>query len=509
MLFFSQTKKQVRQCNALLKEAQFSLDEEDYQKAWMLYNQVLKLEPKEEKAGVNAALCAYSLNYMADSVLFLKDNLAKSSIPDASYYLAWISHHEKAFDKAISLLTAYQLVNPKQRIHTDEQIAYLSGMCINARTFYANPRRSVVKNMGPTINSIYPDYAPIIMPDESIMFFTSKREGSSENRKNGDNQYYEDIYFSNQVEGIWQQAKNAGEPLNSSTNDGCVAISHDGQRMLVYRTAADIVGGDLYETQMGLTNKWEPLKLLGQEINSSYVESSACFSSDTLEFYFSSDRPGGFGGKDLYRIKKLPTNKWSMPYNLGPTVNTKYDEDAPFLHPDGVTLYFSSKGHNSMGYYDVFSSILNKENNLFGTAENLGYPINDIHNDIFFVLSVDAQRAYYSSQKDESLGSTDIYKVETRFGENDLNVQIGHALIDQSPARVKISLRDDETDQVCGTFYSNSDTGKFILILNPLKSYTATLDGEGFETKIIKITSRAFINFEKDMIVHLSKESAQ
>jgi hypothetical protein len=258
-----------------------------------------------------------------------------------------------------------------------------------------------------------------------------------------------------------------------------VAISSDGQRMIVYRTSeADPESGDLYVTRMGANNKWEPLQLMGKEINSPYTESSACFSNDTSEIYFSSNRPGGLGGKDLYRIKKLPNGTWSPPLNLGPSVNSAYDDDAPFLHPDGVTLFYSSKGHNSMGEYDVFKSVWDPHTNQFSQAENLGHPINDVGNDIFFVLSVDGQRGYYSSLKEGSSGGMDIYQIDTRFKENDLKVEEGLAFIEGKPGRVKITLVEKGTSIVAGNFYSNPGTGKFIIILNPLKSYKILVEDD-------------------------------
>jgi len=223
---------------------------------------------------------------------------------------------------------------------------------------------------------------------------------------------------------------------------------------------------------------------MSSDINSEYIETSACFTSNSDEFYFSSERPGGFGGKDIYCIKKLPDGRWALPYNLGKTINTAYDEDAPFLHPDGVTLYFSSKGHNTMGDYDVFKSMLDKETSQFSKPENLEYPINDVNNDIFFVLSVDGQRGYYSSVKAESFGGSDIYQIDTRFGDNDLVVKHGVTTENGQAVHAKIKLIDMENNSEAGVFYSNPNSGKFILVLNPMKPYKAiveAVDAEKYE----------------------------
>jgi hypothetical protein len=295
--------------------------------------------------------------------------------------------------------------------------------------------------------------------------------------------------------------------VNTETNDGCVAISPDGQRMIVYRTSEDLVTGDLYLSRLGKGNRWSPLELMGDQINSPHVETSACFSHDSSEIYFSSDRPGGFGGKDIYRIRKMPNGNWSQPFNLGKNVNTPYDEDAPFLHADRVSLYFSSKGHNSMGEYDVFKSTLNRESNEYSLAENLGYPINDVSDDIFFVLSVDGQRGYYSSVKKESLGGIDIYQIDTRFGDNDLKVKQGVSYLDDKPAQAKIILM--ENGEMIGSYLSNPSTGRFILVVNPLKSYTASVEAPGYETQ--EVTIPAMVNETKNQVLKfkLKKAGAQ
>lgn len=475
---FSQTTNPKKKTKTLLKEAQFYFDGEEYYSSLQAYRQVLALDSKNELAGVNSAICMTKLNYPFDSLAPLSANLKDSKQIDAKYYLAKIKHQQHSFDEALSLLDLYLKTPAKKRLHSDAEVSYLTGMCISARSFIDKPHRSVITNIGRNINSPYPDYVPVIVPDESAIYFTSKREGSSNNKKNGDNTFFEDVYVSYKVDGNWTKAENVGAPINTETNDGCVAISPDGQRMIVFRTSEDKASGDLYLTKAGANNKWEPLQLMNEKINSPYTETSACFSNDTSEIFFTSDRPGGFGGKDIYRIRRLPNGEWSTPFNLGASVNTIYDEDAPFLHPDGLTLYYSSKGHNTMGDYDVFKSTWNPTTNQFSQAENLEYPINDVGSDIFFILSVDGQRGYYSSIKEETSGGVDIYQVDTRWGDNDLKAEEAYTFIDGVPGRAKITLTEKESNTTIGTFYSNSNTGKCILIFNPLKTYKMEVEAE-------------------------------
>jgi len=503
----AQNKSIKRKNKKLLNEAQYYFDGGEYLNAWNNYQKVLASDANNEKAGTNGAMAISKLNYPVDSLLFLESNLTNSKLVDAKFYLAKIKHRQKLFTEAELLLEDYLRVKAIKRVHTDNEILQLKLACVNARSFIAQAHLSSIKNMGPEINSNYPDYVPVIMPDESAIYFTSKRPGTNAT-KNNDNQFFEDVFVSYRENGKWQKAVNVGQPINSNTNDGCVAISPDGQQMIVFRTAENIEAGDLYITRAASNNQWTELQLMSSEINSEFIETSACFSMDTAVIYFSSTRPGGFGGKDLYRIKKLPSGQWSTPFNLGPNINTASDEDAPYLHPDGVTLYFSSKGHNTMGEFDVFKTILDEETNEFSKPENLGYPINDVGNDIFFVLSVDGKRGYYSSQREETFGGLDIYQIDTRFSDNDLQVRLGTALIENLPARVKITLLEEKTESVQGTYFSNEANGKFILIVNPLKNYRVILEADDCETQTNIIKAMLPDEQEQPIIFDLKKKDA-
>ncbi|MBX3163547.1 MAG: PD40 domain-containing protein [Bacteroidetes bacterium] len=507
---FSQSKTGRKDIHKLTEEAQAYLDGEDYTMAWSAYKALLLHDPKNEVAAVNAAISLFKLNYSVDSAFVLGTTLSASKLIDAKYYLAKIKHKQHLFDEAITLLEAYKKTGEKRRLHSNEEADYLIRVCNSAKTFVSKPHKAVIKNMGAEINSVADDYVPVIMPDESALYFTSKRNGSTGGKRNRDGTLYEDVYVSYQEKGEWKKAKNIGAPINTDNNDACVAISPDGQRMIIYRNIPNQMSGDLYISTIGKDYKWQEPQRINSVINSEYFETSACFSNDTNEIYFSSNRPGGYGGKDIYRIKKLPNGKWSVPFNLGPYINSPYDDDAPFMHPDGVTLYFSSKGHNTIGDYDIFKSKLNVETNEFVRAENMGYPINDVNDDIFFVLSVDGQRGYYSSIKQESFGGEDIYQIDTRFSENDLAVKSGIILSEYNePLFSKITLTDMESNGETGQYFSNRNTGKFIILLNPFKPYKVVIEVEGYEPQKIMLKAAAVEREEQKLEIKLIKNHEQ
>ncbi len=504
---YGQTKVSPKLYSKDLKSADLAFESEDYLNAINLYRKILVIDPDHESAHLNSVISRIKLNQAPDSSYTHLAKLKNSKKPEVQFYFGKIYHLTSNFNEAIKCYNKYKSFDKKHRSITDEEVNYHISCSKNAIDLMSQPHLSIIKNLGSNINSPYADYVPLITPDESVLYFTSRREGSVGNLKDLYGNYYEDVYVSQKTEnGTWGTPKNIGAPINTSTHDACVALSFDGDQMIIYRTSEDQLTGDLYLSRMGINGWSNPVKF-NPEINTPFIETSACFSTDTSMIYFSSNKPTGFGGKDLYRIKKLPNGKWSMPMNLGPTINTDKDEDSPFLHPDGTKLYFSSKGHNTMGDYDVFKTTLDQETNSFSTPENLGFPINSVNNDIFFVLNANGTHGYYSSIREETFGGSDIYSIDTRFGDNDLKVKLGKVMFGNEVSKAKITLVDIESKQVSGIFNASPKTGKFILVMNPLKAYKAIVEEDGFQTMVLDIEPIANELFEKELILSLTKKN--
>ncbi|MCA8831550.1 OmpA family protein [Hymenobacter pini] len=276
--------------------------------------------------------------------------------------------------------------------------------CENGRKLAAKPSRVFIDNAGPGVNSPYPEYGPVITADESVILFTSRRPGSTGEQKDPETGgFMEDIYTSTRTtKGNWVDARNLGEGVNTDGHDATVGLSPDGQRLLVYM---EDNGGDLHEANLRGA-EWRKPQKLGSRINSKYHESSAAYTPDGRTLYFVSDKEGGLGGRDIYKIE---IEGRGPAQNLGSVINTQYGEEGVFLHPDGKTMYFSSEGHNSMGGYDIFKSVY--ENGKWSAPENLGWPINTPDDDVFFVISASGRHGYYSSFREDGLGSKDIYQI--------------------------------------------------------------------------------------------------
>lgn len=367
-----------------------------------------------------------------------------------------------------------------------------------------------IVNMGDSINTEYPEYSPVLSADEETLIFTSRRPGSTGGAKTDNDQFFEDIYISQKKkDGTWGSPKSIASNINTVGNEACISISADGQLLYVYQ---DVNGGDIFYSNLE-GNTWTYLQSLGPNINSPAWETNATLSVDGTTLYFVSDRKeGSIGGRDIWRCVKLPNGNWSAALNLGPTINTPEDEDAPFIHPDGVTLFFSSKGHKNMGGFDVFKSTKDEEGK-WSTPENLKYPINTPDDDIFYVQSVDGKRGYFSSVRPNGFGEKDLYMInfETAIAEP-LTILKGYLIFDgtaKMPDNVQIMATDLESGLVVQDVKPNSVSGKYLLILNPGaegKTYAISYEADGYQPINITITvppNSSYNEIEKELVLNL------
>lgn len=333
---------------------------------------------------------------------------------DIEYSIGKSFQYGEKFDQAIKFYNLYKeklakKPNYQGKDKVDEAVVDRAIYeCQNAKEYFSNPKNFSIVNIGREINSEYEDYVPVLNEQETELFFTTRRRDDNLNQNVADdNKPWEDIFFATKQGNTWSYAKNIGMPVNTPYHNSNLGLSADGNTLFIYM---DDGGGDIYYSER-TNGVWsEPVPMPGI-INSSFEEKSVSISADEKTLYFSSNRPGGFGGLDLYRATKDSKGEWSNVKNLGPKINTDQDDDAPFIDYDLVTLYFSSKGHKGMGGFDVFKSTLDAKGNEWSDPENLGYPINTPDNDIYFVSSKDSKRAYYSSVREDGMGYTDIYMI--------------------------------------------------------------------------------------------------
>ncbi|MEO7080491.1 MAG: hypothetical protein ABIY71_03150, partial [Flavobacteriales bacterium] len=286
---------------------------------------------------------------------------------------------------------------------------------------------------------------------------------------------------STKTDEVWSRARNLQAPVNSTMQDATVGLSPDGNEMIIYRASDAMPDGDLFITQRS-QGVWSTPERMTDQINSKAHEPSATISPDGSEIYFTSDRPGGFGGRDLYRIRRLPNGQWSLPLNLGPEINTAFDEDAPFMHSDGTTLFFSSNGHNTMGGFDIFkAALLDPDMNIWDKPVNMGYPLNTVNDDIYFSLGEDGRTGYFSSEREGGLGGQDIYEVV--FPTSQVEYLLVQGVItngNEEPLKARIILTDRKTEEVFGIYNSNDRTGRYVMAVRPGQAYHMEVTAEGF-----------------------------
>jgi len=347
-----------------------------------------------------------------------------------------------------------------------------------------------ITNLGKPLNSAFSDFAPVISADGSFMIFTSRRpvtEKEIQKKKESKENVYSSVYDT--VKKKWTNVERLGESVNQpERHNSAIALSNDGQTMLLYR--GDEGNGDIYQSSLKGDEWSEPVKLPEPINNADYQETSASFSPDGKIIYFVSNRKGGKGGKDMWLCKQDKNGKWGKAKNLG-SVNTKEDEEGIFIHPDGKTLYFSSKGHNSTGGYDIFKStyenfINEQAGGKWTKPLNLGEPINTPDDDVFFVITADGKTGYYASAKTGGSGEKDIYEikpVEKKKEKSPKLTLLKGTVIDKltfAPLESEIEITDNVRNEVISQIKSNSITGKFLISLPSGKNYGITVKSEGY-----------------------------
>ncbi len=369
-------------------------------------------------------------------------------------------------------------------------------ICDNGIELMQKPVKLEVHNLGAKVNSKYDDHSPVVNADESILMFTSKRI-SSYSQKTEDGQFSEKIFESTKKDGEWDNTEIIKSILDPNSHESILSLSADGTELYMLRSNID--GQDVFVSNYDGETWSEPYKL-PNGINSRFNETHASVNVDKSLLFFTSDRPGGYGGLDIYYARRLPNGEWGVPVNMGNKINTPYDEETPMLHPGGKTLFFSSEGHNSMGGFDIYYSMMLADSS-FTEPVNMGYPINTPDDDIFFMPTASSNKAYMSSARfDGNIGGTDIYEVE--YEEPPVNkMAVLKGEIDNdanvSMEDLKIEAKDVETGELSGRFKVNPDQNKYLLILEANKKYQLVFSGSGFEDFTTDLTVSSDMTYKK------------
>lgn len=423
----------------------------------------------------------------------------------AYYLLGQMYHLKYEFDKAqTEYLKFIALVEDSKNLpdYGKEEITSQAKLnieqCKFGKIVISNPRNVVIESLGDSINSEYSEYASVVSQDETKLIFTSRRPDTKGGKKAKDGDYFEDIYSAELVKGSlfehivkisdstrgkyfnlvtdfeYQNFRQLGKEVNSSDHDGSIQLDKDDKTLYYYHKS------DIWKIDIDSEAKDKAeAKKLGLHVNSDQHEPSIFFSYDGKKLFIVSDRPGGFGGLDIYISDKIGEDEWSEPRNLGPKVNTAEDEDAPYLDPDEKTLYFSSKGHSSMGGFDIFRTT--GSDTLWSNPVNIGFPVNTPADDIYFTMTERYNRGYYASSDLNGKGAMDLYRI-TFADERDPVAELvglvkkGNKMV---PAKSKITLKTLDGDEVISDQTDTLD-GDYFLLLGHGKKYKMVVETDEY-----------------------------
>lgn len=418
------------------------------------------------------------------------------------YHLGIAFQNTNNFKGAIEHFEAFKKKNPKVASIADERIAE----CNIADSLQQFELNVVIENLGPVVNSPLSEYSPLISSDGKMLIFTSNRTPGI---KGGPN--LEDIYVSYKNGSAWSEPKLISPNINTKDyNDAAASLSPDGKMLFLYSEEG---GGDIYTSTFDGTDWSKPVPL-NKNINTAmFWETCASVSPDGKKLYFASNRPDGYGELDIYVSEKDSKGQWGKAVNLGPVVNTPANDDSPYIHYDGVTLYFSSDGHPRLGNSDIF--VTEFSNGKWKKPENIGYPINSWEYDGFFSISPDKKTAYYATVKEGGLGGADIYSIkflEPRFkpkpkpvvveakkekpknndfvdasvlsakAQKSVTILRGKVIdeVTAKPLGATISLVDNETNKLVSKISADPVTGEFEIVIPHGGNYGVSTENEGY-----------------------------
>jgi hypothetical protein len=477
----------------------------DYAEALATYKEVNTAKPNDASVLFHLGQCYLAMNDIDNAISNLEkaEGIDPNGGDELHLNLGQAYLQSDNADKALKELQMFKQKYADDAKKTKEsEVDYYIGQCNTAIQLKAKPVKVVITNMGVAVNSEYDDKTPLLADDGRTLIFTSSRPSmSSGHTKEGqapvafDNIYSSEWDSTTHKWGLsYMMQGDINEPYSQNAATG---ISADGQYLFMYKNnGQDAVGGDIFVAKKSHSGTYGSPITLGHPVNTSYFEACGTLSPDGGTLYFMSERPGGFGQADIYKSDKIGKSEWGEPINVGPTINTPYDDGSPFIGPDGKTMFFSSQGHNSMGGYDIFKSSMNDNGN-WGPVMNLGYPINSVNNDKSFTISIDAKAGYFVSDRKGGMGGSDIYMVDlTQYpllaadsGSNKpKGLSILRGKVSNSKGKGIEAARITVTDSLGTKVTLQTDgDGKYYITLKGNAGYKVKADSKGFKPSTVNI----------------------
>ncbi len=399
------TKEQAAE---IKKQAANLYKDNNYKAALDQYQKLVDFDPENMDYNYKLGICYINSNVDKSQAIqyFVKAADKKDAPKDVYYHMGKALLAANLFDEAIEAFEKYKEVNRGEvnaKYFLEQNMEY----CYNGKEYVKKPLEVKFTNPGKLVNSVSADYSPVGMAVDTVVYFTSNRKGNMGGIVDGFGEIIPDVYFSSKLDTSWTKAKNPGININSELYDISTGMNTNGDKMLIYKEGGDNLG-DIFVSQLK-GKSWQKAELADPSLATKTFETGACISNDGKKIFFAADMKGTLGGKDIFMIEMDESKKWGAPVNLGPTVNTKFNEDNPMLWHDGKTLFFASQGHTSMGGFDIFMTYRPDPVSDWSKPYNIGYPLNTSTDDLYFTLAANGRTGYVSSYKNGSLGDLDIW----------------------------------------------------------------------------------------------------
>ncbi|WP_242927657.1 OmpA family protein [Pontibacter vulgaris] len=395
----------------LIRSGNKFFDRENYRAAIPFYEQAVTNNPNDAKALYFAGISYMTFDKeKAADYIYRAQKIDPKVDRDLEYWLGRVDHINYRFDDAIKHFQAYQKTGIRKRDEERrEEVAQLIQHARNAKREVANPKDVFVKNLGGTVNTAFSEHSPVISSQDNYLLYTSRGDIAS-GRKAADGEYFEEIYEATRNEaGEWENPRSVAAALRSSGHDASIQLFDNDTKMLMYRGGKSD-NGDILVSERQADGSWGEPKSISSNINTKDFESDAYITPDGQTLFFSTSHYSENGDLDIYVSKRNASGGWDKPRSIGTTINTPFDDDSPYLAKNG-TLYFASRGHNSMGGYDIFSAKYDSVARRWSRPVNLGSPVNTPDDDTYYRLSPDGSYAYLSSYRIGGYGEKDIYTI--------------------------------------------------------------------------------------------------
>jgi len=489
------------------------LEVKNYHEAIRQFTALLKADP----ANANFQLAlgkAYNYSHIdhKKAIEILEPLCEDLKRPQGSFFELGVAYHKNYyFDKAIEVFEALKkgYKAPEEIEFIDRWIATAS----RAQAMMNEPVEVILENLGEDVNSDAPDFLPFAEPDESALYFTTKREGVVGNLYDYSGYRTADVYMAKHRSNDYGRARSVGNP-NTYGNEYTAGRSENGE-YLAYQINSKDHFSDLFISEKGRRSYMSPKEIDSKVVNQkSSSEISAAITNDGKKIYFSSDRDGGYGGFDMWIIRKLPIGIWSEPQNLGPMINTAGDEKYPFLRGDGSLMYFSSDGHPGMGGMDLFVSEKDSLLRDWEKPQNMGYPVNTPHDDLSICYATHSRYAYIGTNRGDSYGDLDIYRLIFKDVRPEYTLVSGSVRATDSSLiaeSVLIEAFDLEDESLYGAYIMSERTGRFHAILPPGRYRLEIHDLYGYQDYLKEMTIYGKNDFiaKKQLDIVLQKDDAE